>query len=359
MGEAEQIEDVIEESAPSLADELASAWDESEETGGDDSGDIHQAKADESGDGDAASAAAAAKSVDKQPDAEDVSDLGAGAGDAAKSPEAGGEASEKPPISWNAEARETWSKIPKEAQAYIHERERQAQQRIHQSAEGAKRAQAMDQLLRPYEQYLSMNGGPGQAINTLLQAGANLQMGSPVQKAQMVAQLISQYGVDINTLDNILVGEKPPEHVQQQTELQRAVQEAVAPYQQMMQQYQQSQQHQVQQFQGQIQQTLQQFSSDPANEFYNDVKMDMADILDMAAQRGVEMDLKTAYDRACKLNDGISRIIETRQQASETAGKRRAAVSIHGNAGAGGGSARAGDDIRSSILDAWDNSDRV
>ena len=62
---------------------------------------------------------------------------------------------------------------------------------------------------------------------------------------------------------------------------------------------------------------------------------DMADMLDLAAKRSRVMSLKEAYDRACMMNPGISKIIEQRKLASAAtagrgiiAGKTRAAASI-------------------------------
>ena len=356
----EAVEDIdVEDEGPSLADDLAAAWDDSEGDEGEehDDGGVHKAEADEPRPGDDTDREPAGDKPVGKSDGRAVSAVEKSAKPEAENGAAQPD-SEKPPVSWNAEAREAWKSVPKEARAYIHEREKQFVEGLRRSGGDAKRAQAMDQVLQPYGQYLAMNGGAAPALSSLLQAGANLQMGSPVQKAQMVAKLIEQYGVDINTLDNVLVGQAPPERVQQSSDVQRAVQEAVAPYRQMLDQFQNGQKAQAQQFQGRISQTLQQFSSDPKNEFYSDVKMDMADILDMAANRGTTMDLQTAYERACKLNPQISRIIETRLKSEEVARKRPATASIHGTKGGDGGGG-SGYDIRSAIEDAWDSAGRV
>ena len=83
------------------------------------------------------------------------------------------------PVSWSATAREQWNMIPKPAQEYILQREQQMQQGMQKNAELARRAQGMDESLAPYQQYFAMNGGAGQTLQTLLQTGAILQMGSP------------------------------------------------------------------------------------------------------------------------------------------------------------------------------------
>jgi len=173
----------------------------------------------------------------------------------------------------------------------------------------------------------------------------------------MVANLIKQFGVDIRTLDNMLVGKQPPQEVQQQSQVQQAVQQAVAPYQQMAQQMQQQQLHAAQQAQQEVSTEVERFASDPAHEFYHDVKMEMADILDLAANRQHQMSMEEAYQKACQLNPQISRILATRGQAP-TPDQRRAASSVQGSLG-GPGAASAPDSMRSAIEDAWAGGGRI
>ena len=70
----------------------------------------------------------------------------------------------------------------------------------------------MDQALAPFQQYLAVTGEPpAKTIQGLLQTASILQMGSPVQRANTVASLIKQFGVDIRTLDDVLAGQQPRE----------------------------------------------------------------------------------------------------------------------------------------------------
>jgi hypothetical protein len=227
---------------------------------------------------------------------------------------------------------------------------------IQKYAENAKRAQAMDDVLKPYESLFTTNGGPQNTIKALLSTGATLQMGSPMQKVNMVAQIIKEFGVDVPTLDQVLVGEQPeqppagdPQYVQQV--VQQAVQQAVAPYQQ-------AQQQAVQQSQQQVQNELVTFATNPKNEFYHDVKLDMADILDLAAQRGLELSLEDAYERACLMNPEVSRVMNSRTQQQQVQRKRRASVSVSGSP-AGPGAAPDPANLRGAIEAAWDNVGRT
>jgi hypothetical protein len=45
------------------------------------------------------------------------------------------------------------------------------------------------------------------------------------------------------------------------------------------------------------------------------VREDMADILELAARRGLDMTMEQAYERACRMNPEISRIIAQREAA--------------------------------------------
>ena len=265
---------------------------------------------------------------------------------------------DKPPVSLSAAAREEWANTPEPVRKEIAKRERDFAVGIQKYAENAKRAEAMDRTLAPYQQLFAMNGGAAQFMPGLMQTASVLQMGAPAQKAQMVADLIKQFGVDIGTLDSLLVGEAPPPEVQQQSAVQQAVQQAVAPYQQHMNQIRQQQQYAMQQEQQQVASEVQQFAQTPENEFYHDVKMEMADILDLAANRGREMSMQEAYDQACQLNPQIRQILQGRQSQQSVQQKRKAGSSIHGTLG-GDGSSSAPDSMRNAIEMAWEGAGRT
>jgi hypothetical protein len=181
-------------------------------------------------------------------------------------------------------------------------------------------------------------------------------MGSAPQKAQQVATLIKQFGVDIKTLDSMLVGEAPPKEVQQQTQLEQMLAQRLNPLQQQLQQYQQREQQMVQQEQQQIGSEIEQFAAQ--NEFYNDVKAEMADILDLSANRGRQITLQEAYDKACQLNPQIANIIKARSSQQTVQSKRKAGSSIYGTP-AGASSGGTPDSMRSAIESAWEGVGRA
>lgn len=253
-------------------------------------------------------------------------------------------------------AREEWAAVPDSVKDYISKFDQRMEGMQQKYAADAQRAQAMDQTLQPYQQLFAMNGGAKNVMPGLLQTASVLQMGTPKQKAEMVAGLIQQFSVDIKTLDNMLVGEAPPPEAQAQQQVQTAVQEAVAPYQQQMQQLQQQQAAAAQQQQQKVHADLASFAA--ANEFYMDVKGDMADLLEMASNRGKEMSLQDAYDKAVQLRPDIAKIVQARQAAQGAGGRRRAASSISGGPGGGGESAAQGS-MRDTIESAWQTAGRV
>lgn len=258
---------------------------------------------------------------------------------------------DKPPQSLSPEARERWKDTPPEVQAEFARMDQRIEGMAQKYGQSYQRMQNMDKSLAPYSQYLQMNGGPGQTIQSLLQTGSLLQMGTPQQKAAMTAQLIKQFGVDIGQLDSMLVGEMPSQENQQQTQMEQMLNQKLQPLQQQLQTYQQREQFEQQQSQQQIQQELQQFQQ--THEFYNDLRQDMADLMDLAANRNRQMSYEEAYNIAASNHPTISKIISSRGSQEAVNKKRSAAVSIAGSPG-GDTQAASGNSITSALNDAWD-----
>ena len=263
-------------------------------------------------------------------------------------PIAASETEDKAPVGLPPAAREVWKDTPQAMKEAIAKREKDYAAGIQQYAEDAKRAKAMDRTLAPYSQLFAMNGGPQNVMPGLLQTASILQMGSPQQKAQTLANLVKQFDVPIDHLDSALVGETIEANPNDQ--IQRAIQQAMAPYQQYMMSQQRAQQ-------GQIQSDLQNFASDPANEFYNDVRNEMADILEVYAKQGREITLKDAYNRACMMRDDIRALIEARSNRQASASRRAAASSVSGSPGAPPGP-KEPDSLREAIELAWSEASR-
>ena len=348
----DNVADDAVENALSSAEALGQAWDAAES----DDGEIPTQTDEESG-----TVAAGEEGGSDSVDGEEVHEGGVRSGDeqterAGASGKEGQEPSlDTPPKGLSIEAREAWKDTPESVRAEIAKREQDYEAGIVKYAQNAKRAEAMDRSLAPYQSLFAVNGGPKQTIETLLQAGAALQMGAPGQKAQVVANMIKQFGVDIKTLDGLLVGEVDPE-VQAQSQLDQLLNQRLAPIQQQLQQYQQREQQQLAQSQQQVQSEVSQFGQQ--HEFYDDVKMEMADLLDMAANRGRPMTMEQAYNIACSSNPQISKIMSARQSQQSSQARRAAASSVRGAPGAQGGGSSTGSRL-AALNDAWDNAGRM
>lgn len=252
-------------------------------------------------------------------------------------PKEKGDPIERAPQAWKPEAREFWNQIPEAARREILRTEQNVQQTLRETVEDRRLAQAVKETIRPFEHFIKAEGSnPIQAIDNLLVTAARLRTGNANEVAQMVSQLVNQFGVGrfgqgfVSALDSALVGQIP----------QQQVDPTVAAMQQQMSQMQQfiqnQQYQQAQQLDTTVRSELGSFME--SAEFANDVRLEMADLLDMASARGQEMTLQEAYDRACWANPEIRNILTERQtreraqqtnQVAQTA--RRAAVSVGGS----------------------------
>lgn len=266
----------------------------------------------------------------------------------------------KAPVDWSPKEREQWSKIPRQLQERIIARERDMAQTMASTKEARQTYEAVSQVSQQFGSVLAADGfrNPVEAMQAAFGTMAALRMGTPQQKAQEIARIIGQYGVDIGALDDALVGTNPQAQQNPNSDIDRLLQERLAPMQDFMQQFQSQQQMQQQQVKQQADQQVQEFAQQA--EFLNDVREDMADILTTAAKRGVNLTLQQAYDRACAAHPEISQIITERKRQEAILGgqkvlhgKQHAASSISGQR-VGTGSAPTDGSVRGSIEAAWD-----
>ena len=244
-------------------------------------------------------------------------------------------------------------------------REKELNTMLQTTAEARKTHEQFGQLSQQYGSVLACIGGdtPMESTKALFDTVANLRMGSPIQKAQTIADLISSFGVDINTLDSALVGAAPAPEQQQSSQMEAMLAERLAPFEAMMgQQNALRQQEETQREQNAVSE-VQQFSQNA--EFLSDVRMDMADFIDMASARGQTMTIQQAYDKACAINPQIQTVLAQRTQRAKLTGsnndmasKRLASSSIVGNKGGSGTGGTSGS-MRDMISAAWDGQNKI
>lgn len=276
-------------------------------------------------------------------------DHGTGDQDAGDSPRA--------PVNWDPATREHWAGLPPEVQAQVLKREQEITETLGRTTKAREFAEQWQGLVQPYTGLMAaQNATPYQAVDRLLQIGAGLAMGNPTQKADIIKNLINQYQVDLPTLDNMLADPNAVPPVDVAGEVSRQMQ--------MMQQQQRNtqQQAEAQQFKTE----MEQFAADPNNEFFEDVRNDMADLMDMAASRGQQLTLADAYTKACGLNDQVSKVLAQRAAAEaarknkkEVKKKKKAASSIKGKrSGSGERDPNAPQTMADSVANAWEMAEK-
>jgi hypothetical protein len=222
---------------------------------------------------------------------------------------------------------------------------------------------AINKVVQPYEMFIrAENSNPLQAIDNMMSTAARLRTGTGPETATLIAQLVNQFGVGrfgkqfIETLDSALAGQAPRVDPTQQA-VQQAIQQQLAPVQQFMSQFQQAQNSQrervTQEAYGEVQSFLDQA------EFGEDVREEMADIIELGQRRGRSVTIQEAYQQACMANPEVRAALQSRArqrgaQASSGAVQRAkaAAVSVTGGPALSAPQAPASADIRSAIESA-------
>lgn len=259
------------------------------------------------------------------------------------------------PASWSPGAREHWKTMNPEVQKEVQRREIEMQRYVNEMAPARNIAERFTQTIQPFLGTIQAEGvDPLTAVRNLMQVTQTLRSGTQYEKAQTLAQIIKVYGVDINTLDSALVGQPPPQGSQQQMpDVNAAVQQALAPLYQAA----QSRQMQITQAaEGEARTELETFAADPANEFFQDLRHEMADIIELGERRGRTISISDAYKQAAMLHPEVSKVMLARQQGASARQltqnaqrARSAAVSVRGTAPVGNPAGPEPSSIRESI----------
>ena len=254
---------------------------------------------------------------------------------------------ERAPASWRPETREHWAALPEGVRAEVSRRESEVARTLQETAEGRKSYEAVMKTIEPYQHFIKAeNSNPLQAIDNLMATAARLRTGTAPELATLVAGMVSQFGVGrfgngfVELLDQALAGQQPKVDPQQAA-FDQVLNQRLAPMQNMLQRFEQAQQ--VQQVQSQQSATNEVASFLSRAEFGEDVREEMADLLEVAQRKGQDLSLADAYKKACVLNDNVRAVLSQRVQAkgaqSTTQAAQRArsaAVQVSGAAPMGG-----------------------
>jgi hypothetical protein len=213
--------------------------------------------------------------------------------------------------------------------AEVHRREREA---AHVMQETTQARQVQDYLGGLQQQFAPALQAEGVDVLTasanLMQLSSRLRFGTGHEKAQLAAQIIHNYGVDVNALADAIDAMRSGQAPQQ-----------FAP-QQQPQEFRDSRLDQL--LEAQQARILERATSEVdkfgnGKEFFDDVREDMADILDLYTKRGIDIPLEQAYERACRLHPEIGKVLAARDQAvkagnlnGSTQRARAAASSVRG-----------------------------
>jgi len=331
--------EVAEDEAPSLRDSLEAAVDEHED-GGEDTFDepIHKDKKE-----------AAPKTEDELADnpTEAVADAPAPAN-----------TTEKPPLDWGPGVREEWKKLPDSVKKHLHERDQHVNTMLQDGAQHRKMGENFINLAAPYKAVMQAEGidNPLQAVDGLFKTVGALRMGSQADKANTIARLVNVYGVDITALDNALVGNTQANDIDP---VEAMIDKRMGPVNELLNQFNQSRENAGNQEQARVDQDIGQFSQ--TAEFFEDVRNDMADFMDVAAKNNVPLTLKQAYDKACAMNPEIASLVSRRtsdktllSNSKTMAKKTNAASSIRSRPSGGMTNASNDSSIRGALLNAFE-----
>jgi len=250
-----------------------------------------------------------------------------------------GPKAERAPTSWRPEVREHWAKLPESVRAEVIKRENEVQRTLKDTVEARQFADAISRTFAPYEAYIKAeNATPLQVIDNLMGTAVRLRTSTGPELAQMMAGMVKQFGTGrfgdnfIEMLDSALAGQTPRVDPGQ-AQLQQSIQQQLAPVQQFMQQFQQAQAQQSAEISYRAQNEVEQFLSNV--EFGEDVREEMADLMEMASKRGQELSLSEAYKQACMINPTVrsalvqrSKTKQAQNQSAVAQRARAAAVSV-------------------------------
>ena len=219
-----------------------------------------------------------------------------------------------------------------------------------------KTGENFNNLVQSYQPIIAAEGfghDPIAGFKGLLESIATLRMGNPQQKAEVVSRMIKGYGVDIDALDTVLSSQISGKPAQQNknAELEAMLNQKLAPMQQFMSSIEQQKMQAQEQMYYQTNQEVADFAS--SHEFYEDVRMQMADLIDVAANNGRMLTMEQAYNAACASDPEISKVMQQRSYSTNVEAKRNAASSIRGKQG--GSQSTGSDSLRDALMNAIDS----
>lgn len=247
--------------------------------------------------------------------------------------EGGDPESNRPPSTWRAAAKAEWEKLPDVIRAEISKREDDFGNGISKYKQTAEYGEQIQQIIAPYMPMIQAEGGtPERAIQSLFNTAYQLRTGSPQQKGALIRKMAEVYGADLGDMGQPEPADPNYQHLQQQ------VQSLQQTFQQREQAFQQEQVTQAQQNVMQFQNATDE-KGNAKYPYFENVRADMADLIDAAQSRGQHLSLEQAYNKACRANDEVYNVIQSQEferrmaekEAAQKAHAQKAAVAAQAN----------------------------
>jgi len=244
---------------------------------------------------------------------------------------------DKAPQAWGATRDALWAKTPAEVRSVIAKREAEIQQGMSQAGRIRQVAEEYHQVIMPFENIIrSMNSTPREAITNVMQTATALIIGTQEQKCAVITEMVQRYGVDLPALDKMLTealqkgggklthigGNPAPQPLDPRLQPLFALAERLTAAD--------GQKHQRL-----TEEATTEINKVASEQYYEDVKMDMADIMEISAKHGKVMTIQEAYAKACQIHPEIGKLVAqpTAKPANTVARARRAASSVRGAPG--------------------------
>jgi hypothetical protein len=232
------------------------------------------------------------------------------------------------PASWRAEAKAKWAELPAEVRSEVERRETEVRQLAGRMDSERQAGRVFSEVINPYLPIIrQQNIDPARLITDLLQTSYVLNTADPAKKAQTLAMIADQYGIDMDAAYQYRGQHQAlPAHDPAQQQI-AAVPDVATQVEQVL-------------LQREVAREVEEFRANPANKYIDEVEPYMQALL----QSGLANSLQDAYNQAMYARPDLrstllaaERATWEAQQAAERAKRaqqaRLAAVSPSGTTG--------------------------
>lgn len=208
---------------------------------------------------------------------------------------------EKAPTSWSPKIREKWGQLPEDVRKEIVRREEASVIGVRKLQEEFQPVRQFAEKLTPViQEARALGQDPTQYVTNLAIAERGLRDPNPEGKFNALLNIADQYGIPLRQYLGGDVAKQQPQAP------------AIPP--QLQQELEAMRQWREEQSKNTLEAQISEFSKD--KEFFEDVRDQMANLLDS----GVAKDLKSAYDTACWADPEVREVMLARQAAEKQKG---------------------------------------